>query len=140
MNLTNIRFRPVARLEFLPEEVEALYKAAESHYDAHCRSTVIPGERLNQRGLLTAMRSRIKNGMMHTSRQIIDGVPFPVDVVDIELEFADVDTLTKIAESPACPSPLYGKLSTVLRHMNQAAREVSEYGRIPAKMLNGDFT
>jgi hypothetical protein len=144
MNLSRITYVPRARVEFLPEEVQTLFDAAQSHYDGHCKTTTAPTTDphfgTHQCGLLTGLLNRTKNGTMIKSRTTdARGHVSDVEVVDSELAFRDLDTLVKIAESPlqGC-TEIYHKLMTVLRHLNEASMTVSEF-KIPVRQTVGDF-
>src|SRR5712671_6861900 len=108
MQLQKITFIPKAVIEFIEEEVTALFAASEAHYDYKCQQASQVG------GLLWGIRNCLENGK-----------------AEVSLLWSEVDLLAKIAEqlslthrnNPALVARLQynadNSFSAILRKLNE---------------------
>ena len=116
MQLQKVIFVPQALMEFTQQEIDALFKASEAHYDCKCQQASKPG------GVLWGLRNGLEGGK-----------------TVVQLKWSDLDLLGKIAEQlslthrndPAFVARLnYGpqSFSGILQKMNEDYKQVNERG------------
>lgn len=130
MKLDRIIFEPKARIRFTREEVNALKRMSEGHYDWECKSLSIPG------------KGAIINGLVNSLTVS--------DLAECTCVFRDVDLLAKVCEQAGFYSTpenkwiletgirLHNEFMEVLRKLNDAGSIVNGAGDLMEKVGKGN--